>query len=132
MVINKKLRSGDVKIDNYIEELESELLKKQTSSMDKFIRSANEVASVMAEDLGHIAKGEPEKCTILNSDKDDKSIDRIFMMLKNNELFAGIAKTAESLMPEVVNEAQDLKIEINEDENAFEQVQRRIKERKGK
>lgn len=130
MIINRKLRSGDDKIDTYILELEEELLKKQTSSIDKFIRSANEVASVMAEDLGYIAKGQPELCTILNSDKDDKSIDRIFLMLKNNTLFEEIAKTAESLVPEILNEAQDLKIELDAEENAFEQMQRRIKEKK--
>jgi len=132
MVINKKLRSGDIKIDTYIEELEGELLRKNTSAIDKFIRSANEVASVMSDDLLYIAKGTPELCTILSSDKDDKSVERIFMMLKNNELFNEISKTAESLIPEVVNEAQDLQIELDPDVNAFEQMQKRIKERKQK
>ena len=130
MIINRKLRTGDEKIDNYIEELEDELLKKQTSSIDKFIRSANEVASVMADDLSYIAKGQEDKCTILSSDSSDKSVERIFLMLKNSELFSEIARTAESLTPEVVNEAQDLKIELDPEENAFEQMQKRIQQRK--
>ena len=130
MVINKKLRSGDVKIDNYIEELETELLRKNTSSIDKFIRSADKVASVMADDLGYIADGTPEKCVILTADSSDKSVERIFLMLKNNDLFSEIAKTACELLPEVVNEAQDLKIELDAEENAFEQMQRKIKEKK--
>ena len=130
MVINKKLRSGDVKIDNYIEELETELLRKNTSSIDKFIRSADKVASVMADDLGYIADGTPEKCVILTSDSSDKSVERIFLMLKNNDLFSEIAKTADDLLPEVVNEAQDLKIELDAEENAFEQMQRKIKEKR--
>lgn len=130
MIINKKLRSGDDKIDAYIEELETELLRKNTSSIDKFIRSANKVASVMADDLNFIAEGHPELCRILTSESSDKSVERIFMMLKNNDLFAEIAKTAEDLLPEVVNEAQDLKIELDAEENAFEQMQRKIKEKK--
>lgn len=133
MTINKKIRSGDSKIDKYIEELEEELLRKSTSSIDKFIRSADKVASVMADDLNFIAEGEPDKCRILTSDSSDKSVERIFLMLKNSELFTEIAKTAESLAPEIVNEAQDLKIEISDDEPTFEQIQRRVKEKgKGK
>ena len=132
MVINRKIRSGDTKVDTYIEELENELLKKQTSSIDKFIRSANEVASVMADDLAFIAKGQGDKCVILSSDSSDKSVERIFMMLKNSELFTEISKTADSLIPEIFNEAQDLKIELDAEENAFEQMQRRIREKKGK
>lgn len=130
MVINKKLRSGEEKLDKYIEELEEELLRKNTSSIDKFIRSANKVASVMADDLALIAEGRSGECTILTSESNDKSVERIFMMLKNNDLFAEIAKTAEDLLPEVVNEAQDLKIELDAEENAFEQMQRKIKEKK--
>lgn len=132
LIINKKLRSGEEKIDSYIEELENELLKKQTSSIDKFIRSANEVASVMADDLSFIAKKQPEKCVILTADSSDKSVERIFMMLKNNELFAEIAKTADTLLPDVLNESQDLVIELNPEENAFEQMQKRIREKRKK
>jgi|SRR5699024_7912314 len=130
MVINKKLRSGDFKIDEYISGLEDELLRKSTSSIDKFIRSADKVAGVMAEDLDRIASGRVEECVILTPDGSDKSVERIFLMLKNSELFTEIAKTAEELLPEVVNEAQDLKIELDPDENAFEQMQKRIKEKK--
>lgn len=130
MVINKKLRSGDFKIDEYISGLEEELLRKSTSSIDKFIRSADKVAGVMAEDLDRIASGRVEECVILTPDGSDKSVERIFLMLKNSELFTEISKTAEELLPEVVNEAQDLKIELDPDENAFEQMQKRIKEKK--
>lgn len=130
MVINKKLRSGDFKIDEYISDLEDELLRKSTSSIDKFIRSADKVAGVMAEDLDRIASGRVEECVILTPDGSDKSVERIFLMLKNSELFTEIARTAEELLPEVVNESQDLKIELDPDENAFEQMQKRIKEKK--
>lgn len=132
MTINKKLRSGNEKVDLYIEELEEELLRKSTSSIDKFIRSADKVANVMADDLNHIADGKPELCRILTPDGSDKSVERIFLMLKNSELFSEIAKTAESLVPEIVNEAQDLKVELDPEGNAFEQMQKRIKEKKGK
>lgn len=132
MVINKKLRSGNEKVDLYIEQLEEELLRKSTSSIDKFIRSADKVANVMADDLNHIADGNPDLCRILTPDGSDKSVERIFLMLKNSELFSEIAKTAESLIPEIVNEAQDLKVELDPDGNAFEQMQKRIKEKKGK
>lgn len=130
MTINRKLRSGDFKIDEYISGLEDELLRKSTSSIDKFIRSADKVAGVMAEDLDRIASGRVEECVILTPDGSDKSVERIFLMLKNSELFTEIARTAEELLPEVVNEAQDLKIELDPDENAFEQMQKRIKEKK--
>lgn len=132
MIINRKLRSGDTKVDSYIEDLENELLRKETSSIDKFIRSADKVANVMAEDLDRIASGKSDECVILSPDGSDKSVERIFLMLKNSELFKEIAKTAEDLLPEIVNEAQDLKIELDPDENAFEQMQKRIKEKKGR
>src|SRR5690606_35631971 len=113
MIINRKLRSGDTKVDSYIEDLENELLRKETSSIDKFIRSADKVANVMAEDLDRIASGKSDECVILSPDGSDKSVERIFLMLKNSELFKEIAKTAEDLLPEIVNEAQDLKIELD-------------------
>lgn len=129
MVINKKLRSGDSKIDEYIESLESEILRKNTSSIDKFIKASDKIASVLADDLSALADGRQEDCQILKSENSDKTVERIFLMLKNSTLFNEIASIADTLSPEVVNEAQDLKVDIDETGNAFEQMQRRIRDK---
>lgn len=127
MVINKKLRSGEEKIDTYISQLEEALLKKETSSINQYIIASNKVAKVFAEDLEALADDREEDCRILTNNKDDKAVERIILLLKNSELFSSISKMAEELIPEVVNEAQDLKIKLEDGDNAFEKVQERVK-----
>jgi len=127
MKINKKLRSGDLKIDAYIEELENELLKKEDSAIHKLIRNASKVATVISEDMGRIAQGRDAECIILKEDKDDKRLERILSVIKCTEAFNELSVLADGLLPEVVNEAQDLKLQIEEGENAFEKMQERVK-----
>lgn len=131
MKINRKNRSGKQSVDEYIEELENELLKKESSAIHKFILSANEVATVFAEDLALLAKGRIDECKLLSGDKDDKSVERIFLVLKNNELFSEIYKTSEGLIPEIVDEVLDAKVVFKDDESTFETMRKRVKNGRG-
>lgn len=130
MKINRKLRCDNDKVNAYIGELEDELLKKENSSIQKFIIASNKVAKVFAEDLELLAEGRIDQCKLLNSDKDDKTVDRIMLMMKNNELFLQISNTADQLPPEIVDEVQDLKLKLTEEDSTFEQMQKRVKEKK--
>jgi len=127
MQINKKLRSGDVRIDTYIEQLENELLNRENSSIHKLIRNANKAASVISEDMGRIAEGRDSECIILKDDKDDKRLERILSVIKCTDAFKEISILADELIPEVTNEVLDLKVKIEEGENAFEKMQERVK-----
>lgn len=126
--INKKLRSGEVKIDSYITELEEALLHKETSAIDQFIRASNKVAKVLASDMEKLGDGRIDECQLLKAESSDKTVERIFMVLKNSDVFAEISKSADELLPEIVNEAQDLKVNIEDGENPFEKMQQRVKE----
>ena len=128
MQINKKLRSGDDRIDTYIEQLEEELLTRENSSIHKLIRNANKAASVISEDMGRISEGRDSECIILKDDKDDKRLERILSVIKCTDAFKEISILADELIPEIVNEALDLKVKIEEGENAFEKMQGRVKE----
>lgn len=128
MKINRKIRSGELKIDTYIEELETELLKREDSAIHKLIRSANKAASVISDDMGRIAQGRDSECIILKEDKDDKRLERILSVIKCTEAFNELSLLADGLAPEIVNENPDMKIQIEDGENAFEKIQERIKE----
>lgn len=131
MVINRKIRTKDNEIvNNYIQELEEELLRREDSSINKFIISANKVAEVFAKDLNHLAEGNEEMCILLTSDKDDKTVDRIMAVIKNTKEFKTISEIADSMVPEIINEAPDLQLKIDDETSSFEQVQKRIREKR--
>lgn len=128
MKINRTIRSGSELIDGYILELEDELLKKETSSIIKFITSANKVASALAEDMELMLLGEIEQCKILTDDKDSKLLDRLLNLLKNVETFDQISKIADGLVPEEVSEVTTA-TQLIPNSNAFEQIQEKIREK---
>lgn len=128
MKINRTIRSGSELIDDYILELEDELLKKETSSIIKFITSANKVASALAEDMELMLLGEIEQCKILTDDKDSKLLDRLLNLLKNVETFDQISKIADGLVPEEVSEVTT-STQLIPNSNAFEQIQEKIREK---
>jgi len=128
MKINRTIRSGSELIDDYILELEDELLKKETSSIIKFITSANKVASALAEDMELMLLGEIEQCKILTDDKDSKLLDRLLNLLKNVETFDQISKIADGLVPEEVSEVNTA-TQLIPNSNAFEQIQEKIREK---
>ena len=128
MKINKAIRSGSELIDDYILELEDELLKKETSSIIKFITSANKVARALAEDMELMLVGEIGNCKILTDDKDSKLLDRLLNLLKNVETFDQISKIADGLIPEEVAEANTA-TQLIPNSNAFEQIQEKIREK---
>jgi len=128
MKINRTIRSGSELIDDYILELEDELLKKETSSIIKFITSANKVASALAEDMELMLNGDIESCKILTDDKDSKLLDRLLNLLKNVETFDQISKIADGLVPEEVSEVTTA-TQLIPNSNAFEQIQEKIREK---
>lgn len=131
MQIDRSIRSGVKKTDDYIILLEEELLKKETSSIIKFITSANKVACALADDMELMLSGNLALCTILKDDKDSKLLDRLLNLLKSVDTFDQISKIADSLVPEVVEIKTETtaQTKLNPDENPFEQMQKRVKER---
>lgn len=123
MQINKKIRSGKADIDSYIEELEAELTKKETSAITSFILNANRVAKILSSDLGLLAEGRDTECVLINESKDDKRLERVLALLKNVDTFDSISKIADSLTPEEIDQANEGATQLNPTSNAFEQLQ---------
>jgi len=127
--VNKNIRSGNKDIDSYIAELEAELTKKETSSIHKFIQSANAVAGVLADDLACLAKGDLGGCQIIKSDGNDKILDRIMAVIKNMDAFADLSKIADSLAVEVIEEGVIEAIAITPGANGYEDLRKRVQEK---
>ena len=127
--VNKNIRSGIKEVDGYIAELEAELTKKETSSIHKFIKSANSVASVLADDLAFLAGGDAGGCHFIKSDGNDKILDRIMAVIKNVDAFSDLSKIADSLAIEVVEEGVIEAIAITPGANGFEDMRKRAQEK---
>lgn len=125
MQVDKTIRSGDVRIDTYIEWLESRL---DFGNLYKFIMAANDVAGVMAEDMSKIARGEKSKLKILSNDKDEKFTERLTNVLKQIDTIKKIHKEAEELVKsgKVVDPA---KIELDSSTPAVEQLMDKVKKK---
>lgn len=131
MEIDKSIRSGVKKTDDYIIALEEELLKKETSSIIKFIISANKVASALAEDMELMLDDDIGSCKILKDDKDSKLLDRLLNLLKNVDTFDQISKIADALTPQEIDHAKKEKQVLTVKDNPFESVMKQVKEKNG-
>ena len=131
MEIDKSIRSGVKKADDYISLLEDELLKKETSSIIKFIISAYKVASALAEDMVLMLEDDIASCKILKDDKDSKLLDRLLNLLKNVDTFDQISKIADALTPQEIDQAKKDKPHLTVKDNPFETVMKQVKEKNG-
>lgn len=95
MLIDKTIRSGNLKVDEYIELLESKL---DFSNAYRFILAANSIFGAMADDMENIASGKKIKLKILSEDKDDKFAERLSMVLKLSDTAKKITEQAELLI----------------------------------
>ena len=123
MQIDKTIRSGDVRVDAYIEWLESRL---DFGNLYKFIMAANDVAGGMAEDMSKIAKGEKSKLKILSNDKDEKFTERLTNVLKQIDVIKKIQKEADELVKSG-KVADPSKIELDPSKPAIEQLMGAVK-----
>lgn len=95
MLVDKTIRSGDARVDEYIETLESKL---DFGNLYRFIMAANSIFGAMADDMEKIALGKKDKLKILSDDKDDKFAERLSMVLKLSDTAKKIAEQAEALV----------------------------------
>lgn len=107
MQIDKSIRSNNKEVDEYIEQLEEALLTSTTSNINKLIKSADELAGVIADDMSLIIKGEKEGLVLLSSDSTDKLTERMMLILKNIQTFKDVADTAKSMQPTVKDEVRE-------------------------
>lgn len=78
MEINKKIRSNQPEIDNYIEQLENHILDFDVSSIKRLIVACNEVAGIIADDI-----------ILLKENTSDDEIDNKLQMMgsKKNKIY---------------------------------------------
>lgn len=103
-MINKSVRCKDAKVNEYIEALENELIKRDTSGIDRFIRSANSISIRLAEEMEALANGDMENISLLSNEKDDKLIDRVVTLISKVNSFAQVSELAEELSKKYVIE----------------------------
>mgnify|MGYP000004578412 CR=1 FL=1 len=125
-MIDKSIRSGDKKVDDYIERLETMF---NFSNLYRFIMAANEVAGVMADDMSKIAQGKKDKLKILSDDKDDKFTERLTTILKQVDVIKKISAEADLLIAS--GKVEDpKKIKLEGDAPAIEQLMQHAKKNK--
>lgn len=118
MLIDKTIRSGDQKVDEYIERLEKMY---EFSNLYRYIMAANEIAGVMADDMIKISQGKKTGLKLLSNDKDDKLIDRLSNVLKQVDNIKKIQVEADALIASgKVDDPK--KIELKADRPAVEQL----------
>lgn len=127
MLIDKTIRSGDVKVDDYIGRLEKLY---EFSNLYRFIMAANEIAGVMADDMSKIAKGDKKGLKLLSNDKDDKLIDRLSNVLKQVDNIKKIQVEADALISS--GKVEDpKKIVVDKNTPAVEQLMTMAKDKNG-
>lgn len=136
--INRKIRSGDKKVDDYIEELENYLLSLEANGTNRLIMKLEEVSGTISKDLDKILAGEDggwvdgddgeakwvSNLTILNDSNTSKTFDRVLTLYSKIGDIRAVSEAVKALVPEEVKEdsEKDSKLEGN----VFEAIQRKV------
>lgn len=135
--INKKIRSGDKKVDSYIEEMENYLLSLEANGTNRLIMKLEEVSGTISKDLDKILAGEDgdwvdddgeakwvSNLTILNDSNTSKTFDRVLTLYSKIGDIRAVSEAVKALVPEEVKEdsEKDSKLEGN----VFEAIQRKV------
>ena len=122
--IDKNIRSGNAIVDEYLEGIENELLKKDTLAIHRLIYAANKISVVLANDLDLISTDRSDEARILSDDKESKTLERVMMLLKGVETFKSISDIADTMLPELVDVInKTAEVPIDRTSNVFEQLQ---------
>jgi hypothetical protein len=96
-MIDKKIRSGNKRVDNYIIELEKELQRRDVDGVEKLIQSLNNFSLALSKDVQLVSSGELENLLILSKDKDDKVFERIMSLVGNIAKFQQVITLAQAM-----------------------------------
>ena len=115
--INRKIRSGDKKVDSYIEELENYLLSLEANGTNRLIMKLEEVSGTISKDLDKILAGEDgdwvddggeakwvSNLTILNDSNTSKTFDRVLTLYSKIGDIRAVSEAVKALVPEEVKE----------------------------
>lgn len=152
-VIKSGIKTGDLMVDQYIEDLHDYILSFEASNIKKLILATDRLAGVIAEDIDKIIQGEDEtedevlmgyneddepiyekmsknNLKILSDSKDSKVYDRILNLISKIESFEKVSKAAKTLIPVVEefypkSEDEELikDLKLTGSENNFEEMQ---------
>lgn len=136
--INKKIRSGDKRVDSYIEGLEDYLLSLEANGTNRLIMKLEEVSGTISKDLDKILAGDDgdwvkdgeeeakwvSNLTILNDSNTSKTFDRVLTLYSKIGDIRAVSEAVKALVPEEVKEdsEKDSKLEGN----VFEAIQRKV------
>lgn len=124
--IDRTIRSGDDKIDKYIEDLEDYLLSLGATGTNKLILKLEEVSSSITDDLDMIlagndgdfvenSKGElvwKSALKILNDSNTSKTFDRVMALYSKIGDIKAVSEAVRDLVPEEKVEGEDDKVAI--------------------
>lgn len=103
-MINKSIRCKDAKVNEYIEALEDELVSRDISGIENFIRNVNLLSIKLSEEVGYLAEGRFAEIQILSNDKDDKLVDRILALVSKVDHFSKVSELAKALNKQYIVE----------------------------
>lgn len=113
MEINRSVRCGDNKVDDYITLLEDYLLSFDTSNIKKLIVAADLISGQIANDLQLIALGKKDmKLNILSAQSDDKTFDRCLKIIEKINAFKSVSDIAIEMKPTVKGDKEAEKIDL--------------------
>ena len=140
--INKSIRSGDEKVDQYIMDLEEYLLSLEANGTNRLIMKLEEVSGAISKDLDKIlagddgewrtdAEGKDEwvsNLTILNDSNTSKTFDRVLTLYSKIGDIRAVSEAVKALVPEEVRDESDKESKI--EGNVFEAIQKKVTGRK--
>lgn len=114
------MRCKDAKVNEYIEALEEELVSRDFSGIENFIKSVNSLSNKLAFEVQCLADGELDEIQILSNDKDDKLVDRVITLISKVDQFAKVAELAKVLNKQYIIE--DVSKQKEADEGTVEDM----------
>lgn len=146
--IDKEIRSGDPRVDEYIAQMEDYIQSFDTSHIKRLLVASDIVASQLANDMVMLATGthrspstdamglpcSVSNLNILSDDKDDKTLERLLNIVGKIKDFKVISDMVKAMKPEekVKAEEENKVIKLDPAKNAYEQMLEEKNKRNGK
>lgn len=105
IVIDKSLRSGEQKVDSYIESLETWIQDFEASNIKKLISACDDVAGIIADDVTKLGtSGDAEEIDnelLMLGSKKNKIYERFLSLVSQIKHFKTISDLLEDMKPKV-------------------------------
>lgn len=125
------LVSESEEINLYLYKLHSYLLNFETSSVKQLLISLDELCVKLTDDINHITNGDLENLTILSSNNQDKTFDRVMKIVEKIDSFKKVSDMAEAMRPPIADEknvTKKPKLALDKSKNPMEDIVKKLRD----